>query len=68
MIGVETTVCDLPMFTKHLSNEEMRASQQLFDFIDFCSPNEAVNKHLTSCLTFLMLQLTGGRNEKNNKL
>jgi hypothetical protein len=56
MIDIET-VCDMPMFTKHLSNENMRASQQLYDFIDFCSPNEVARKRLFDCLIVLMVRL-----------
>lgn len=59
------TVCDLPMYTKHLSNEEIRASQQLCDFIDFCSPNEAVRTQLKSCLIVLMTGLTDEREGQN---
>lgn len=51
------TICDMPMYKNHLSYEELRASQQLEDFINFCSPNEAVEKQLTSCLTLLMTGL-----------
>jgi hypothetical protein len=51
------TICDMSMYKNHLSYEELRASQQLCDFIDFCSPNADVQSQLKSCLIVLMTGL-----------
>lgn len=51
-----------------LCAKNLEQAQQLCDFIDFCSPNEAVRTQLKSCLIVLMTGLTDERERQNEQV